>query len=70
MENILVLGKKLFYMPAVSERNLERNNSQKLASNNSNSFEMKRHWSQSDDDIRREREIFQDVLHEEIKRGA
>jgi hypothetical protein len=70
MENVMVLGKKVFYIPAVNERSLEKKSEKKLLSNNENSFEMKRHWSQSEEDIQRERKVFKDILNDEIKKGA
>ncbi len=70
MDNLMVLGKKVFYIPVVNEISLEKKSEKKHLSSESSNFEMKRHWSQSEEDIKREREIFNDILNDEMKKGA
>jgi hypothetical protein len=71
MENVMVLGKKVFYIPAVNSSSLlKKSDKREVASNENRKFELQRHWSQSEEELEREREIFNDILDIELKRGA
>lgn len=70
MENVMILGKKVFYIPAVNESSLAKKQKREALQSEEKSFELQRHWSQSVDDLIKEREIFNDILDVEMKKGA
>ncbi|WP_127716099.1 hypothetical protein [Halobacteriovorax sp. HLS] len=70
MENVLILGNKVFYMPAINESSLEKRPKKSVSSDNKDYLELQRHWSQSEEDLKKEKEIFQNILGEEISKGA
>ena len=71
MDNVMVLGNKVFYLPAVNGSSLlKKSQKRDVSSNESKSFDMQRHWSQSEEQLLKEREIFHDILDIELKKGV
>jgi hypothetical protein len=71
MENVMVLGKKVFYIPAVNSSSLSKKSEKRsVSSNEDRGFDLQRHWSQSEEELSKEREIFHDILDIELRKGA